>query len=61
MGTNLSEMPPDCDHWNHIPVNKNFIEQPSSEPKVEVMIPMYEPLQMSKCKNVERQLQSLKN
>jgi hypothetical protein len=32
-----------------VPVNKIFIEQPSSEPKVRVMIPMYEPLEVSKC------------
>jgi len=40
---------PDCGHWNRIPVNKIFIEQPSSEPKVRVMIPMYEPLEVAKC------------
>jgi hypothetical protein len=39
-----------CGHWNRIPVNKVFVEQPSSEPKVKVVIPMYEPLQVSKCK-----------
>jgi len=38
-----------CGHWNRVPVNKIFIEQPSPEPKVKVMIPMYEPLQISKC------------
>jgi hypothetical protein len=31
-------------------VNKIFIEQPSPEPEVRVLIPMYEPLQVSKCK-----------
>ena len=31
-------------------MNKIFVEQPSSEPKVKVLIPMYEPLQVSKCK-----------
>ena len=31
-------------------MNKVFIEQPSSEPKVKVLVPMYEPLQVSKCK-----------
>jgi len=41
---------PNCGHWNRIPVNKLFIEQPSSEPKVRVMIPMYEPLEVVKCK-----------
>jgi len=38
-----------CGHWNRISVNKIFIEQPSSEPKVRVMIPMYEPLEVAKC------------
>jgi len=38
-----------CGYWNRIPVNKIFIEQPSSEPKVRVMIPMYEPLEVAKC------------
>jgi len=33
-----------------VPVNKIFLEQTSPEPKVEVFIPMYEPLQVSKCK-----------
>jgi len=32
---------PSCGHWNRIQVNKIFIEQPSSEPKVRVMIPFY--------------------
>jgi hypothetical protein len=27
-----------------------FVEQPSPEPKVKILIPMYEPLQVSKCK-----------
>jgi len=30
-------------------MNKIFIEQPSTEPKVRVMIPMYEPLEVAKC------------
>jgi len=38
-----------CGHWNRVPVNKILIEQPSSEPKVRVLIPMYEPLQVVKC------------
>lgn len=38
-----------CGHWNRIPVNKVFVEQNSPEPKVKVFIPMYEPLQVSKC------------
>jgi len=39
-----------CGHWNRIQVNKIFVEQPSSEPKVKVLIPMYEPLETVKCK-----------
>ena len=36
-------------HWNRISVNKIFVEQISSEPKVKVFIPMYEPLEVTKC------------
>ena len=32
-----------------VPVNKIFIRQNSSEPKVKVLIPMYESLEVSKC------------
>jgi hypothetical protein len=39
-----------CGYWNRIKVNKLFVEQPSSEPKVKVLIPMYEPLRVEKCK-----------
>jgi len=40
-----------CGHWNRVSVNKIFLEQPNPiEPKVKVMIPMYEPLETSKCK-----------
>jgi uncharacterized Zn finger protein len=38
-----------CGHWNRVLVNKVVIEQNSPEPKVRVFIPMYEPLQVSKC------------
>ena len=38
-----------CGHWNSVPVNKIFVEHDSPEPKVKVLIPMYEPLQVSKC------------
>jgi RNase P subunit RPR2 len=38
-----------CGYWNRIEVNKLFIEQPSSEPKVKVFIPMYEPLRTETC------------
>jgi len=41
---------PNCGHWNRVPVNKIFIEQPSSERKVKVLIPMYEPSEVVKCK-----------
>lgn len=41
---------PYCSHWNRVPVNKIFIEQPSSEAKVKVLIPIYEPLEVVKCK-----------
>jgi hypothetical protein len=35
-----------CGYWNRFEVNKLFIEQPSSEPKVKVLIPTYEPLKV---------------
>jgi uncharacterized Zn finger protein len=38
-----------CGHWNRVPVNKVLVEQDSPEPKVKVFIPMYLPLQASKC------------
>ena len=44
-----------CGYWNRIEVNKLFIEQPSSEPKVKAIIPYYEPLKAEirkKCKSV---------
>lgn len=49
MKTNLRMKCSNCGQWNRVPVNKVFIEQPSSEPKVKVLVPMYEPLQVSKC------------
>ena len=39
-----------CGYWNRIPVNKIFVEQETSEPKVKAYIPMYEPLEVAKCK-----------
>jgi len=39
-----------CGYWNRFEVNKLFIEQPSSEPKVKVLIPMYEPPKAETCK-----------
>jgi len=50
MKTRLRMKCSNCGQWNKFPVNKIFIEQPSPEPKVKVMIPMYEPLKISKCK-----------
>jgi hypothetical protein len=41
---------PSCGRWNRVPVNKIFIEQPTSEPKVKAYIPMYAPLKTEKCK-----------
>jgi len=38
-----------CGYWNRVPVNKVLVEQDSPEPKVKVMIPIYEPLETSKC------------
>jgi len=38
-----------CGHWNRVSVNKIFLEHPSPEPKVKVMIPMHEPIETSKC------------
>jgi RNase P subunit RPR2 len=51
---------PNCDHWNRIAVNKIFIEQPSPEPKVKVMIPMYEPLRVEICKKCKSVIAELK-
>lgn len=50
MKTNLRMKCPVCGYWNSIPVNKLFMEQPSPETKVKVIIPLYKPLQVSKCK-----------
>jgi hypothetical protein len=38
-----------CGYWNRFPVNKVLVEQNSPEHKVKVFIPMYLPLQVSKC------------
>ena len=37
-----------CGHWNSVSVNTVFLEQPSPEPKVKVMIPMYQLLEISR-------------
>jgi hypothetical protein len=39
-----------CGYWNRIEVNKLFIEQETSESKVKVFIPYYEPLRTETCK-----------
>jgi len=49
MERNLKMKCSHCGHWNRVPVNKIFLEQTSPEPKVKVFIPMYLPLQASKC------------
>ena len=43
-----------CGHWNRVKVNKIFIEQNSPEPKVKVFIPMYEPLEVTKCEKCSK-------
>jgi len=40
---------PNCGFWNRIEVNKLFIEQETSEPKVKAFIPIYEPLKTEIC------------
>jgi hypothetical protein len=39
-----------CGFWNRIEVDKIFVEQPSPEPEVKALIPMYEPLKTETCK-----------
>jgi len=48
MKTRLRMKCSNCGHWNRVSVNKLFIEQPSPEPKVKVMIPMYQPQEVIK-------------
>ena len=43
-----------CGHWNRVQVNKIFIEQPTSEAKVKVLIPMYKPLEASECEKCKK-------
>jgi len=41
---------PSCGHWNRVLVKKAFFEPDNQpEPEVKVMIPMYQPLQITKC------------
>jgi len=39
-----------CGRWNSVLVDKIFVEQPTSEPKVKAYVPLYEPMQVVKCK-----------
>jgi len=39
-----------CGHWSRVPVYEIFIQQNSPEPKAKVLIPMYKPLKIEKCK-----------
>ena len=41
-----------CGHWNRVPVNKIIGEQNIIEPQVKVLIPMYEPLEVTKCRTI---------
>lgn len=50
MKRNLRMKCPNCGCWNRVPVNKIFIEQPTSESKVKAFIPVYEPLKVFECK-----------
>jgi hypothetical protein len=40
----------ECGYWNSFPINKIFIEQATSEPKVKAYVPTYKPLETVKCK-----------
>lgn len=51
---------PKCGEWNRITVNKLLIEQETSEPKVKAFVPMYEPLEASKCKKCGNVIAELK-
>ena len=39
----------ECGHLNTIPVSRVYVEQETSEPKVQAFTPMYEPLDIVKC------------
>ena len=47
--TKLRMKCPQCGCWNRLEVDKIFVPQPSPEPKVKVLIPMYKPLKTEKC------------
>jgi hypothetical protein len=50
MKARLRKKCPKCGYWNRFDVSKLFVEQYSTEPKVKVLIPYYEPLRVEKCK-----------
>jgi hypothetical protein len=50
MKTRLRMKCKSCGYWNRIEVNKPFIEQETSEPRVKAIIPSYEPLKTETCK-----------
>ena len=50
-----------CGPWNRVPVNKILIEQNSPEPEVKVSIPMYGPLEVTKCKKCGKTIAEPKN
>jgi len=55
MTTNLRMKCPKCGHWNWVLVNKFFFEPDNQpEPKVRGMIPMYQPVQVTKCEKCNR-------
>ena len=44
-----------CGHWNRVAVDKVFIEHSNpTEPKVKVLVPMYAPLKVVRCKKCEK-------
>jgi len=49
MKRNLKMKCSNCGHWNRVSVNKIFLEQPYPEPKVQVFVPMYRALEVTKC------------
>ena len=54
MTRNLRMKCSSCGHWNRVPVNKIFIKQNTIEPKVRVLIPMYKPLEVTKCEKCRK-------
>ena len=49
MARHLGMKCPSCGHWNRVPVNKIFVEQKTPESKVKAYVPMYDPLEVTKC------------